>query len=110
MSRLEELKDNINEYSQSAELLFKQGLNNAAFMMYFKTLVVICDYILWRDLRIFPDNHGERFRVLRLRYPDLYEVLSYYFPYHRDTYTKRVDDRILVAIRNDVIRLKEKVE
>jgi len=110
MSRLEELKDNINEYSQSAELLFKQGLNNAAFMMYFKTLVVICDYILWRDLRILPDNHGERFRVLRLRYPDLYEVLSYYFPYYRDTYTKRVDDRILVAIRNDVIRLKEKVE
>jgi len=110
MGRLEDLKDNINEYFQSAELLFKQRLNNVAFMMYFKSLVAICDYVIWRDLRTLLDNHGERFRVLKLRYPDLYGVLSYYFPYYRDTYTKRVDDRILVAIRNDVIRLKEKVE
>ncbi len=110
MGRLEDLKANINEYFKSAELLFKQGLNNAAFMMYFKTLVAIADYILWRDLRALPDNHGERFRLLKPRYPDLYNVLNYYFPYYRDTYTKRIDDRLLVAVRNDVIGLKEKVE
>ncbi|GAB6102054.1 hypothetical protein JCM16138_12770 [Thermococcus atlanticus] len=110
MGRLEDLKDNVEEYFQSAELLFKQGLNNAAFMMYFKTLVAIADYILWRDLKVLPDNHSERFRLLKPRYPDLYNILSYYFPYYRDTYTKRVDDRILVAIRNDVIRLREKIE
>ncbi len=110
MGRLEDLKDNVEEYFQSAELLFKQDLNNAAFMMYFKTLVAIADYILWRDLKVLPDNHSERFRLLKPRYSDLYNILSYYFPYYRDTYTKRVNDRILVAIRNDVIRLREKIE
>ena len=110
MGRLEDLKSNIDEYFQSAELLFRQGLTNAAFMMYFKTLVAIADYTLWRDLRVLPDNHRERFRILKPRYPDLYSVLSHYFPYYRDTYTRRVDDRLLIAVRSDVIRLKEKVE
>lgn len=104
------MKRNIEEYFQSAELLFKQGLNNAAFMMYFKTLVAIADYTLWRDFRVLPDNHRERFRLLRPRYPNLYNVLSHYFPYYRDTYTKRVDDRLLIAVRSDVIGLKEKIE
>lgn len=40
-------------------------------MMYFKTLVAIADYILWRDLKVFPDNHSERFKLLKPRYPDL---------------------------------------
>ena len=110
MGRLEDLKANVEEYFQSAELLFKGGLNNAAFMMYFKALVAITDYVLWRDLRVLPNNHSERFRIVKSRYPDLYNVLNYYFPYYRDTYTKRVDNRVLVAIRNDVIRLKEKIE
>ncbi|MCD6559932.1 hypothetical protein [Palaeococcus sp. (in: euryarchaeotes)] len=110
MGKLEDLKNNIGEYFKSAELLFKEGLTNAAFMMYFKTLVTIADYTLWRDLRVLPDNHRERFRLLKPRYPDLYNVLSYYFPYYRDTYTRKVDERLLIAVRSDVIRLKEKVE
>jgi len=110
MGRLEDLKSNIEEYFQSAELLFKQGLNNAAFMMYFKTLVAIVDYTLWRDLRILPDNHRERFKLLKLRYPDLYNILGYYFPYYRDTYTKRVDDKLLIAVRSDVFGIKEKIK
>ena len=110
MGKLEDLKNNIEEYFKSAELLFKEGLTNAAFMMYFKTFVAIADYTLWRDLRVLPDNHRERCRLLKPRYPDLYNVLSYYFPYYRDTYTRKVDERLLIAVRSDVIRLKEKVE
>ena len=71
MGRLEDLKANVEEYFQSAELLFKQGLNNAAFMMYFKALVAITDYILWRDLRVSPNNHSERFRIVQRSHPDV---------------------------------------
>ena len=106
---LNAIRRNIQEYIEMGELAYKKGKYNAALMLYFKALVGICDYIIKRDLNKEPENHTHRFRILQRYFPDLYRVVDRYFSFYRDTYQVRVRKRDVEALRNEVLRLTDRL-
>jgi len=100
-----ELMENAKEYIEDADLLFSKGHYNSAMNLYFKALVALCDYVVLRDTDRLPRNHTERFRILKERYLDLYEVVDFHFNYYRSSYMKRVEREWVEVLRDDVHRV-----
>jgi len=105
MTTLDEIKENIKEYIEDADMLFERGRYNSALNLYFKALVGICDYIIFRDTRRLPRNHSERFRILENRYPDIYDIVDYHFTHYRRAYMKRAEKEWVEVLKDDVHNL-----
>ncbi|CAB50422.1 hypothetical protein [Pyrococcus abyssi] len=106
---LDDLRANIDEYIEVDEMAFKRGKYNSALIMYFKALVGICDYIIKKELNLEPKNHGERFSILRRYYPDLYRTVDKFFNFYRDAYERRITKREVGELRNEVLRLTDRI-
>ncbi|WP_232460994.1 hypothetical protein [Thermococcus radiotolerans] len=107
---LDDLKENIREYIETGEDAFKKGRYNSASILYFKALVGICDYVIKRDLNLEPKNHSERFAILRLHYRDLYRIVSKFFDFYRDAYERRLTRDEVGALRNEVLKLTDRIK
>ena len=107
---LDDLRANIMEYIETGEDAFKKGRYNSASILYFKALVGICDYILKKELNLEPKNHSELFAILRLHHRDLYRVVNKFFDFYRDAYERRLTKEEVGAMRNEVLRLTDRIK
>ena len=97
---MEELLKNAEEFLNSGEDNIKKGRFNVAVSDFFKAIVILCDYLIYRELKILPKNHNERFNLLQNYFKDIYIKVSGLF----ETYTKSYNLRLG---KNDAIKLKE---
>lgn len=88
------LKENILRFFKSANLVYKDKDFTSATILYFKTLFAVLDLIIINDAGKSPKDHTERFRILELKYSELYAVLDKIFPVYRDTYTATISKDI----------------
>ena len=68
---LKELKEIIEEDLNAGEEEYKKGRYNISSIAFFKAIVGICDYLIYRERGILPSNHTKRFDILRKYYPQL---------------------------------------
>jgi len=59
---MEELLENAEEFLDLGEDNFKKQRWNAAVSDFFKSISNFCDYIIYKEIKIFPKNHNERFK------------------------------------------------
>lgn len=105
ISEIEVLKGNITRFLSSAELVYKNNDFTSSTILYFKALFAIIDLItLKKDARIAKD-HSERFRILELNHPALYEILHKLYPIYRNTYTATINKEICDGIKENVERI-----
>jgi uncharacterized protein (UPF0332 family) len=97
---MEDLLENIEEFLDSGDENIKKGRFNAAVSDYFKVIVISCDFLIYRDMKILPKNHNERFYLLRIYFKDIYTKVNQLF----ETYTRSYNLRLNEA---EAIRLKE---
>ena len=62
---MKELIDNINEFLESAKDNFKKNRYNATVLDFFKAIVIICDFLIYKEIKLLPKNHKERFSLLK---------------------------------------------
>ncbi len=102
------LAENIREYYRNAVDAEKKGQYNSAVTLFFKALSSLCDLHLLTQEGKMPSSHGERFRILKERYPEMYRLLDKDFPYYQDSYRARLDKETADMLKDDVEQLSEK--
>lgn len=99
-----ELLKNIRTFSNSAELVYQTKDYTSATTLYFKTLFVALDLVIFRKLKLTPKDHTERFRVLEKHFPLEYVKLDKYYSIYRSTYSLVVDKQTCEEIRKYVLQ------
>ncbi|MEW6329307.1 MAG: hypothetical protein AB1468_04270 [Candidatus Micrarchaeota archaeon] len=89
-----ELRRNIRSFFNSARIVYETGDFTSAFILYFKTLVAISDYVLLVKGLGVPKDHNERFRMLEQNIPELYRIVDRYFTFYRSSYSTSVSKKI----------------
>jgi uncharacterized protein (UPF0332 family) len=99
------LKENIKKFMNSGEIVYKTQDYTSATILYFKALFSVLDLVILKDTGKVPKDHSERFRILELRFPELYKILDKLYPTYRDTYTASIDKNICNVIKENVERI-----
>ena len=101
----EELLNNVNTFFSSAELVYNSKDYTSAATLYFKTIFVALDLILFNKIKKTPKDHSERFRILEKEFPETYQMLDKLFPIYRSTYSTTIDQETCEEIRKNVKKL-----
>lgn len=84
------LTANLREYwTTGCDSLAVRKYNSAA-NEFFKAFITACDIAIYRKLRLLPADHGERFGILKINFPDLYRLYLSLFQTYRKSYTLRL--------------------
>ncbi len=103
------VKKNFDEFYELAELALETKKYNAAVTLYYKALVELCDLALLEATNKIGANHSERFLLLKISKPELYNVSSKLFKFYRDSYSKEVSPMIAEVVKDEVRKAKRMV-
>ncbi len=103
---MEGLLKNIEEFLQSGEDNLKKERFNAAVSDFFKAIAILCDYIIYKEIKILPKNHNERFSLLRTYFRDIYSKVSQLFRHYTDSYNLRSTKEDAEKIKSYAYELK----
>jgi hypothetical protein len=101
------LEENAREYYKNALEAEKKKEYNSAVTLFFKTIASLSDlFILVKEGKM-PVNHTERFRILELKYKEVYNILDKDFPFYQDSYRTRLNEEVSEMLNDDAKRLFE---
>ncbi len=104
----QELRKNIEQFLASAELVYLHKDYTSAAILYFKTLFVTLDLAILRKRKITPKDHTQRFQILKIDFPEEYNLLDRYFEVYRSTYSTTIDKETCEEIRIYVTKTVKK--
>jgi len=96
-----ELLENIKEYLKKAKEAEKDNSYNVAVTLYFKAIAVLVDLFIFKKEGFIPSNHNERFRLLEIKYPTLYNILDKDFPIYQHSYRIKLTKEHAKIFEND---------
>jgi len=99
------LKLNFKEYYQTGLESLKNKHYNSAANEFFKSFITLCDIAIYRKLKILPEDHGDRFTVLKINFPEIYKTDIYLFDIYRKTYKLRLSIDEVKKIQNGVVKI-----
>lgn len=103
----EELLRNINEFLDSGEENLKKARYNASVSDLFKAIVILCDYLIYNEIKVLPKSHNERFSLLRTYFKDVYKNVSLLFEVYVKSYNLRLGKKEADKIREYANELKK---
>ena len=107
---MKELIDNINEFLESGEDNFKKNRYNATVLDFFKAIVIICDFLIYKEIKLLPKNHKERFSLLKRYFPKIYSEVSPLFKKYTQSYNFKSNLDDASKIRNYANELKKLIK
>jgi len=105
----EELLKNVDEFLESGEENLKKQRFNASVSDFFKAIVILCDYLIYKEMRIMPKNHNERFSLLRTYFKDIYRRVSELFGEYTKSYNFRLGKDVANELRSYANELKKSI-
>lgn len=105
----EELLSNIDEFLDSGNDNLEKNRYNAAVSDFFKTIVVCCDFIIYKNIKAIPKNHNDRFSLLKKYFGDIYNEVSKLFVLYTKSYNLRLTKKDAVNVRSYANELRDKV-
>jgi len=103
---MNELLENIEEFLESGEDNLNKERFNAAISDFFKAIVVSCDCLIYRDMKILPKNHSERFSLLNKYFKEIYEEVSILFGVYKNSYNFKIKKEDALKAKNYAYKLK----
>lgn len=79
------------------------GMRAESGSNYFKALFAVDDLALQEKLKHAPNDHNERFQMLKSHIPALYEITDRLFSTYRRTYTRELSKEELQIVREKVM-------
>lgn len=104
------LEENFNEYFGLAEQAFKSKKYNSAVTLFFKAISAAVDLFILNKEGFVPSSHTERFRIVKDKYHEIYNILDKDFPFYQDSYTNRMDKEAAEVLKEDAQRIKKMCE
>lgn len=103
---MKELIENIREFLDSGEDNLKKERFNASATDFFKAIVVICDYLIYLNVKILPKNHSERFSLLSRHFKKIYTEVSELFLIYTKSYNFKIKKEEVMKIKEYAYKLK----
>ena len=101
------LEQNAREYYKNGLGAEREKEYNSAVTLFFKAIASLSDlFILVKEGKM-PTNHTERFRILELKYPEVYRINDKDFPFYQDSYRSRLNKEVSEILKKDAKRLFE---
>ena len=88
---MEDLLKNVEEFLESGRENLSKNRFNAAVSDFFKAIVILCDYLIYKEIRVIPKNHNERFPLLERYFKDIYKKVSGFFGTYTKSYNLRLE-------------------
>lgn len=102
INRMEEdLKTKAKNYYMIACIAEKLGMCSESASNFFKALFAADDFIIAK-IGERPKDHTERFRILKLRFPELYIITDKLFSAYRRTYTQELKKEELELVKKRI--------
>lgn len=105
METKEILIENIKEFVRNAQKDKENKSYNSAVTLYFKAIDVITDLFILEKEGFIPSNHSNRFRILQLKYTEIYNLLDKTFPTYQESYSLKMTIKHVEELENDIKRL-----
>ncbi|MDP4039942.1 MAG: hypothetical protein Q8P57_05185 [Candidatus Pacearchaeota archaeon] len=106
---MEEILQNAIEFLESAEDSLKKQRWNVAVANYFKSASNFCDYLIYKEIKLFPKNHNERFQLLEKYFPEIHKIIIDLFKKYRESYNLRLKRRDALPVRQFAYELKTRI-
>ncbi|MDP3026308.1 MAG: hypothetical protein Q8N63_01265 [Nanoarchaeota archaeon] len=103
---MEELLKNADEFLDSGNDNIKKQRFNAAVSDFFKAIVILCDYLIYREIKIIPKSHNERFSFLLAYFKDIHNEVSEFFKIYTKSYNLRLKEEDAIKLKNYANELK----
>lgn len=97
---MKELLEYAEEFLNSGEDNLKKKRFNAAVSDFFKAIVILCDYLIYNEIKSLPKNHNERFYLLKRYFEKIYKEVSELFELYTKSYNLKMGEK-------EAIKLKE---
>ena len=107
---IDDLLKNVQEFLDSGEDNLKKKRFNASVADYFKAIVILCDALIYREMRTLPKNHNDRFRLLDLYFKGIYDEISSLFKIYIDSYNLRLSFEDSNKLKNYANELKNLID
>ncbi|MDP3765354.1 MAG: hypothetical protein Q8R04_02475 [Nanoarchaeota archaeon] len=101
----EDLINNIKNFRNSAEVVYRTGDYTSSTILYFKYLFVVLDFIILQKIGKTPKDHTERFNILKENFSELYLFLDRYYVIYRQTYSLTIDKSTCDEVKKNVERI-----
>ena len=106
---IEDLLKNADEFLESGKDNLSKKRFNAAVSNFFKAIVILCDYLVYRDMKIIPKNHNERFSILEKYFKEIYTKVSELFQTYTASYNLRLEEKDANKLKNYAYELKNSI-
>lgn len=107
---MKEILENAEEFLASGNDNLKKQRWNAAVSDFFKTISNFCDYIIYKEIKIFPKNHNERFDFLKRYFKDIHSKLLELFAIYRKSYNLRLKKEDAEIVKAYAYELKKLIK
>jgi uncharacterized protein (UPF0332 family) len=107
---MEDIIKNANEFLASAEDNLIKERYNASVSDFFKAIANFCDYLIYKEIKLLPKNHKERFDILHIHFKKIYEKLSSLFQLYKESYNLRLKKEDALKLKFYVYELKKFIE
>ena len=107
MDKEKVILQNIKEFVAAAKREKNGGSFNSASTLFFKALAISIDLFILKKEGYIPSNHTQRFKLLKDKYPVLYQIIDKDFPIYQDSYRLKISKELVEVIEND---LKKTIE
>ena len=68
------LLSNFKEYYQTGLESFNRKKYNSSANEFFKAFITLCDLAIYRKIKLLPDNHDDRFKILKINFPEIFKI------------------------------------
>jgi hypothetical protein len=96
---------NFKEYYQTGIYSVDNKKYNSAANEFFKAFITLCDMSIYRKLKILPNDHTDRFTILKINFPKLFKIDNSLFDIYRRTYKLRLSSSEVKQIQKGVIEV-----
>ena len=107
---MEEIKQNALEFLESGKDNIAKKRWNAAVSDFFKAIVTFSDFLLYKEFKILPKNHNERFQLLEKYFPEISKKITELFMIYRESYNLRMKEEDAYKMEEYANEIRDIVE
>lgn len=107
---MKELLEHVKEFLESGEDNLNKERLNASASDFFKAIVILCDYMIYRNIKILPKNHSERFSLLNKHFREIYDKVSELFPIYTRSYNFKIKMGDVLKVKKYAYELKSFID
>lgn len=102
-----EILENAEESLESTQDDLDKNRFNSTISSFFRAIANFCDYLIYKEIKIFPKNHGERFTPLEKYFPELNDQVREVFEKYRETYNLRLTKEDALKVKGKTYEIQD---